>query len=255
MWFIGIDMAWSERNPSGVAVVSGDQRGLQLEWTESITGSGSVAARLRPLRGDWMVAIDAPLVVPNREGTRPCDREMTHRYGRYHAGCHPANQKKFGRVAPAERLVRQLAADGVERLHQPLPRKRARGRRAFEVYPHPAMVELFHLDRIVKYKRGRVAERQAGLAELSELLRQRLSRLDPPLRSNATSKALFRTDPAQLRGRALKGFEDRLDALFCAYLAAHCWAWGAERNFAIGDATHGSITLPRGAPGSARRRE
>ena len=253
MRFIGVDLAWSNRNPSGVAVVRGDQHGLWSEWTESITGVEEIAVRLQPLQGDWMMAIDAPLVVPNWDGTRPCDRELSRRYGRYHAGCHPANRRKLGAVAPAEQLVRRLAGTGVERLHQPSGRRRISGRWAFEVYPHPAMIELFRLDRIVKYKRGRVGERRAGLTRLSQLLRQCLPRLDPPLRSNAASEALFGTDPADLRGRALKRFEDCLDAVFCAYLAAHCWAWGSERNFAIGDGSHGSITLPSGRRESTER--
>ena len=246
MRFIGVDLAWSNRNPSGVAVVHGDQYGLWLEWTESITGVQEITARLQPLPGDWMMAVDAPLVVPNRDGTRPCDRELSRRYGRYHAGCHPANRRKLGAIAPAERLVRQLASTGVERLHEPPHRRRIDGRWAFEVYPHPAMIELFHLDRIVKYKRGLVTERRSGLMRLLKLLRQHLPQLDPPLRLNAVSEALFGTDPADLRGRALKCFEDCLDAVFCAYLAAHCWAWGSERNFAIGDSSYGSITLPSG---------
>jgi predicted RNase H-like nuclease len=115
------------------------------------------------------------------------------------------------------------------------------------------MIEPFHLGRIVKYKRGRVDEKRAGLAELTDLMQRRLPQLDPPLRSSATSTTLFRTDPAELQGRALKGYEDCLNVLFCAYLAAHCWAWGTERNFTLGDGDHGSITLPLEARGPARR--
>ena len=64
---------------------------------------------------------------------------------------------------------------------------------------------------------------------------------------------VVRTDPAETRGRALKGYEDCLDALFCAYLAVHCCAWGTEHNFTLGNVDHVSITLPLGALGPARR--
>ena len=84
-------------------------------------------------------------------------------------------------------------------------------------------------------------------------MHHRLPRLDQPLRSSATGTTLFHTDPAELRGRALKGYKDCLDALLCAYLAAHCCAWGTEHNFMLGNVGHISITLPLGALGPARR--
>src|SRR5260370_36926113 len=41
---------------------------------------------------------------------------------------------------------------------------------------------------------------------------------------------LLGRDLGALRGKGLKCYEDTLDALFCAYLAWHCWGWGAKRN-------------------------
>jgi predicted RNase H-like nuclease len=51
----------------------------------------------------------------------------------------------------------------------------------------------------------------------------------------------------RVKGLALKRYEDTLDALFCAYLAWHCWRWGKARNECFGDLAHGYIVVPKAA--------
>ncbi len=43
----------------------------------------------------------------------------------------------------------------------------------------------------------------------------------------------------------MKRYEDTLDAIFCAYLAWHCWRWGAERNEMFGTMEQGYIVVPK----------
>jgi hypothetical protein len=43
----------------------------------------------------------------------------------------------------------------------------------------------------------------------------------------------------------LKALEDQLDALLCAYIGAHWWYWGRERNLVLGDRTTGYIVIPQ----------
>lgn len=107
------------------------------------------------------------------------------------------------------------------------------------------MVEVFELNCSLKYKRGAVRFRQAGLATLAALFRQRLPHLDPPLPITGALESFLAVDPCTLRGGALKAHEDRLDALFCAYLAAHVAWWGERRNCAIGEASSGLIVVPQ----------
>ncbi|MEJ2548708.1 MAG: DUF429 domain-containing protein [Gemmatimonadota bacterium] len=114
----------------------------------------------------------------------------------------------------------------------------------FEVYPHPAHVVLFGLDRIVKYKKGRVEARRQGQRSFAALLETKLSDGKPRLVAGKAVNALFTTDPQSLRGKALKANEDRLDALLCCYLAAHYWYWGSERNEFTGASADGGIVVP-----------
>lgn len=56
---------------------------------------------------------------------------------------------------------------------------------------------------------------------------------------------LLEKDLEGLRGRDLKHHEDQLDAAFCAFLAWHCWRWGAERNEMFGTLAEGYIVVPK----------
>ena len=243
--FVGVDLAWSERNPSGVAILAGGpDRPLEYVTAQTHGATEEIAAPILALEGPVWVAIDAPLVVPNESGSRPVDRLVARQYGRFHAGAHSASLKQLKHDVRAARLVELLAPRGVRQMDEVTLPPQAAGSWAFETYPHPAMVELFGLDRIIKYKKGRVDQKRAGLRTLARTMADHLPRLDPPLARSDALSSLLGCDPSGLKGRALKGFEDRLDALFCAYLAAHLWRWGTERNQHLGSADTGSILLP-----------
>jgi predicted RNase H-like nuclease len=116
-----------------------------------------------------------------------------------------------------------------------------------EVYPHPAMVRLFNLEQIIKYKKGQVARKRSGLRELQA----RLSSLSEPgsgLKNSPELLKLLHANVESMRGAALKEYEDSLDALFCAFLAWHCWRWGAARNEMFGSLEQGYIVVPKRSP-------
>lgn len=246
--FIGIDLAWSvEKNNTGVAVLRGGRSGASLVESDSgVTSmSGIVAFMARHATDTTVIAIDAPLIVKNRTGSRPCEKEIGRRFGKFHASCHSSNLTRIPHPAGV-RLVSELSARGFKHDLDLTKAKGRDGQWLFEVYPHPAMVALFELEQIIKYKKGRVAERRAGLGQLQRHL-QALTAREPGLKNSPRLQALLGQDPERLRGRDLKQHEDSLDALFCAYLAYHCWCWGEERNEMIGDLETGYIVVPKRA--------
>ncbi|EAY59160.1 conserved hypothetical protein [Mycobacterium tuberculosis C] len=130
MYFVGVDLAWAGRNPTGVAAVDADGC---LVGVGAARDDASVLAALRPyVVGDCLVAFDAPLVVANRTGQRPAEAALNRDFRQFEAGAYPANTEKpeFADVPRAARLARQLALD-----MDPLS---SATRRAIEVYPHPA---------------------------------------------------------------------------------------------------------------------
>ncbi len=244
--FIGIDLAWqSERNTTGVAVFRGDPDGASLvthvpaaESREEIVGvirKHETAATV--------IAIDAPLIVPNQTGQRPCERSVTSRFGGAHAGCHPSNRTLHPQPGGVL-LAEALKGAGYSHCTTSGTHWMPGGRWLAEVYPHPAHVVLFGRERIVKYKRGRVAAKRLGLTEFRALIRQLVFESRPSLIRNAEIDELFSVDIRGLRGKGLKQYEDTLDAILCAYLAFRLWRWGWERSEMIGDLQNGYIVIP-----------
>ncbi len=246
--FIGIDMAWKiDGNHSGIAIMEGDSEQVRLTMLSAdITSMAGVVDFVADHAAtDAVVAIDAPLVVRNATGQRDCERLITSHFGRFHAGCHPSNLG-HPHTAIGGRVVSELVKRGFEHAFAIGEAKGRGGRWVFEVYPHPAMVRLFGLNRIIRYKKGRVSEKRDGLAVLRQHLLNLADGSNGLVQSPELTGALAR-DLSGLRGEALKGYEDTLDAIFCAYLAWHCWRWGAERNEMFGTLADGYIVVPKAA--------
>lgn len=245
MRFIGLDLAWSVRNPTGGAVVEGDAGGGRLTETALLSDDASILEFVDAQAGDGpaIVAIDAPLTVPNVTGRRPAEAEVGAVFGRFQAAAHPTNRTRLADAAGVvrgEALTQALEARGF--VHDPRIPAGAPVRRVVEVYPHPAMVALFGLPRTLKYKnKGQPRE---VLDEAWAAFHRHLASLneaDPPLTG---LDAHLSVDPAALKGRALKGHEDRTDAILCAYIALYAHRWGLERSEVLGTLDGGSILTP-----------
>ena len=179
-----------------------------------------------------MAAVDAPLVIRNQTSIRPAERELNADFRRFHAGCHAAN---LGRPF-AQKVIsfsRRLEALGFGHGASMTPRQE--GRFQIEVHPHAATVSLFGLDRIVKYKRGTREQRARELRRLRRLAISQLPALDPSL------SARF---PSVPKTGNLKPTEDKIDAILCAYIAAHWWVWATKRNRLYGNQESGYIVVP-----------
>ena len=238
--FIGLDLAWSERNPSGGAAI--DETGRVLEARADLGGDEEILAFVRAhLAETSVLGLDMPTIVPNPVGMRRCERELARDFRAYHAAPHPSNRARFPDGGRARALLDALAPEGVvERLDLS---PRTQGRYAFEVFPHPAHVRLFARDSIFRYKKkpGRTwpevwrgwAEYRAALAGLGDA--------EPPLHVPESVPL-----GVALKGRAYKVWDDSLDALTCAYVAAFVWRYGPSgpevRTF--GNLTDGYIVIP-----------
>lgn len=238
MKFVGIDFGWRSQ-PSGLCCLEWDG-GLQWVALERLQAIDEILAWVdQHIRSDQdgIVAVDAPTLIPNATGMRLCDRLAHKHFGRYHAGCYPAN---LGSPFAERTLALGLSLEARGFAHAPVLEARQAGRHQIEVFPHPAIVTLFRLDRIIKYKKGRLAERQAELGRLRQHILTDLPNLEPSLKLATT-----RLPDIPSQGNALKALEDQLDSLICAYVAAHWWYWGVQRNWVLGDRTTGYIVVPQ----------
>ena len=243
--FIGIDLAWNvDRNHTGCAVLEGEGPNARLmaRSTDVRSMRGVVEFIECHSTANTVVAIDAPLIVKNDTGQRPCETAIARRFGRFGASCHSNSLSRTPRPA-GTRLVAELAQLGFRHQFELATATKQSGRWLFEVYPHPAMIVLFGLSRILRYKKGSVAEKRIGLAQLQQLVLA-LARAGRGLVETDELHRACAQDLEALRGRLLKEYEDSLDAVFCAYLGYHCWRWGPARNEMFGDLADGYIVVP-----------
>jgi predicted RNase H-like nuclease len=241
MRFIGIDLAWGGRRPSGVAVLDPGGRVVDEGWA---TSDDEILGFVAAHDADGaVVALDAPLVVTNPAGTsRGCERELARRYGRVGAGPYPTNLGLLGGRVRAMELVERSP-----RPYLTVPRDPGRGRGwwAVEVFPAPALVELGRLERAVRYKKGPPKTRRAGLAAVAAVL-GRLAGADPPLRLDPAGRLARELGRLEgLRGAGLKAVEDLADAHVCAYVGLWWWARGPAATLVAGDDATGAILVPR----------
>ena len=242
MKFVGIDFGWTS-GASGLCCLALDNEKLKILDILTVLEIDSILDRL----DNWispdasaLIAVDAPTIINNQTGMRLPDK-LTHKhFGRYHAGCYPANLN----LAFSDRTVgfgNSLASRNFS--HAPTIQPRKLGRYQIEVFPHPATINLFGLNKILKYKKGKIAERQAELNKLRNYIITILPNIEPGLDLGSLSK--IPTIPHKVKGKELKAIEDRLDSLICAYVAAHWWYWGESKNMVLGDIDHGYIVIPQ----------
>jgi len=230
---LGIDAAWTTRNPSGVAVAHDDGNGWRLLAAapsyaafharldgaavtdfnaERLIADATRLAGVRPA----LVAVDMPLMERLITARRASDNAISAAYGGRGAGTHSPSALRPGPLA-----VDMLAA--LTRLGYPLLCQGPLTRPGtVEVYPHPALIELTAAPRRLPYKaqnRSKYwpqfdpAARRAALFDQWRLI---VTRLDSVLPGAPAQLPLPPPDAAM---RALKSFEDMLDAVICAWVA------------------------------------
>lgn len=238
-FFVGVDLAWGTRNRTGLAAL--DTQGLLLDLAAVRTDQDILSWLEGFTDAPCLVAVDAPIVVNNPTGRRRCEEQLGRVFGRYEAGAHPSNRGKpeFAQGSRALRIAQALDLD-VD------PRSCA-ARRAIEVYPHPATVALFGLERTVKYKHrpGRDLDllRRESL-RLMDLV-ESLQAADPSLSlsEHPAWQAVREAVEGSIRKVDLKRVEDVIDAVVCAYVGLFVDR-RPELTTVFGDVADGYIVTP-----------
>ncbi|MDP5130545.1 MAG: DUF429 domain-containing protein [Paraglaciecola sp.] len=229
----GIDLAWHGLKPSGFALGRLHNGTLFVDKLVSEVLSNDELCRTIRDYNAVGVAVDAPLIIKNESGTRDCERQIGMLYGSKGASCHTANLTLFPN-ATSVRLSEQLQTLQYEHI--------VGSRWQIEVYPHPAIIELFNLDYRLAYKKGTVAERKAGQLLLANYLLAMGARLPFKLQLiDELSVSLTETAIESLKGEQVKQNEDKLDALVCLVIAALHFL---NQCYVVGDEQGGYIVLP-----------
>jgi predicted RNase H-like nuclease len=206
MHYVGVDLAWGEKQPTGLAVVDEHARLLHVS---AVRTDDDIDAELAAyVAGDCLVAIDAPLVVKNATGSRPAEKALSKDFRRFDAGTHPTNtgKREFANGSRGARVAKRLGLD--------IDPRSGRARRAIEVYPHAASVVLFGLDTILKYKNKPGRDLDLLRAELLRLM----SHVEQIVVTDETWAGLRSQVEKATRKSELRVVEDQVDAVVCAYV-------------------------------------
>lgn len=224
MRFLGVDLAWKDGNPSGVALLGGRRFPLHLrEIPHTLPHHADVLNWIarHVARHRASVGIDAPLLGLGR-GRRECENEITRNFGSFHASTH-STPRYPGLAEFARELTTSHGIDAMGPEAEP-----AAGRPAIrEVYPNALQVLLFDLKRgmkILKYKKRKFGPNARWASK----------GLGPFVRRTAHvigGRYVVNSDPAwltlvaeepktEMSESQLKSIEDRWDALLCAVAVA-----------------------------------
>lgn len=241
MLFIGVDLAWSDKNGTGIAVLKGNKHKCVFDSGDIYLSDKEIINHIKKQSKNKsaFVAIDAPLIVPNEEGRRIAEVLVGKLFRKYDAGAHPANRQRLsqwsGKIR-GEEISKLLEKNGFK--HDPYIKKFEKTRKFFEVYPHPSMVVLFNLKRILRYKAKPKRDYDFRWKEF-----KRYQSLLRNLKNLVLPEEILEKDVKKLRAKALKDYEDLLDAIFCAYIAYYCWV-NPNKCAVLGDMKEGYILTP-----------
>lgn len=233
---VGIDLAWSSRNLTGVAIGSIELGEVVVTQTELARDLSSIVDRIASLPPPVTIAIDAPTIVPNESGMRECERLLQRQFGAFGAGPFPGNRRLLGKCnggTPRGTELIALLGRTTGALEVGLPPAYHAGVYVMEVFPAPALYRLF--GRVPRYKKKPARTWESCRAELGAYLDLLTSLKTPCLRFPTTLTV------SDQRGVAFKGLEDQIDAVLCAYLAALAWSGEVE---SVGTIEGGYVVLP-----------
>jgi len=232
---LGIDAAWTEKQPSGVALVTETTSGWHLE---AIAGSyldfltlGKIASDGYPMKPDPtaiiracemihartpdIVAIDMPIAHSPITSRRASDNAVSKAYGGRWASTHTPSATRPGKIADDLR-------SGFDTVGYPLSTTELQFPSLIEVYPHPALIELLNAEKRLPYKisnRGKYWPDHTADERLDLILNcwQSISTaLEGRISGVATALPI---PPRNSKIAAFKSFEDSLDAVICAWVA------------------------------------
>lgn len=210
-YYIGIDLAWGEKNPSGFCVLKHDEGKPEVVELSLQLDIDTIFSKIKSyFENDLYVGIDAPLEIPNKEGNREIEKAFNKDFAKYKISMLPVNRKimaKYSASIRSEDLFYKLKGCGFESDFE-------EQKSLFEVYPHATIAVCFNNYEILPYKRKKGRDKAFIQAKLKEYATY--------LNGVVESEYLQNTEIDDFTSCELKEYEDKLDAITSAYTLWHC---------------------------------
>ena len=234
---LGIDAAWTNKNPSGVALAARRNNKWSLEAVadsyesfycppkdsnESLRPSGSeldvdkILQTAREIAGKEidLIAIDMPLAFSKITGRRSADNEVSKKFGAMKCSAHSPSEIRPGSIS--DRIREQFSERGY-----PLQVQKNRQRGVIEIYPHTALLKLMIAPQRLPYKYAKIAKYwpEFSVAKRKELLIEQWRDIVRKLEDEiGNSRKYLMLPSVTARGWEFKSFEDRLDAVVSVWM-------------------------------------
>ncbi|WP_193113213.1 DUF429 domain-containing protein [Sulfurimonas marina] len=209
--YVGIDLAWGEKNLSGFCVAKPQGKKLKIIELKLLKSIDEIIQAILQYKDHKIyVGVDAPLVVPNETGNREIEKNFNKDFAKYKISMLPANKKLLSKYSPKIRsieLFEKLSKEGFQRDFK-------HNKVIFEVYTHSTIAMCFHNHEILPYKRKK--------GRSSEFIKEQLNIYKKYLFKEFHSHPLLKQDVAELKGQSVKDYEDMLDSLTCSYAMWYC---------------------------------
>ena len=229
MFYIGIDLAWSKKNPSYIIIAQYINNTLTIthnkyllfeeitQYIDNITTNQKT-----------IIAIDAPIIINNELGNRQTEIDFLKDFSKYKLGAYPVNKTLFMKI------YKSMA--GVDLYNQLKTYNYKIGlysnKNIIEVYPHATIMTLYNNMKVLpyKYKKGRSKEFiKEQLLIYSNFLKKDIYKIEINLLDNKTFKSL-------------KNYEDYLDSINCTISAYY--AVEHNNNLVYGNINIGLLLVP-----------
>jgi putative endonuclease len=216
--YIGIDLAWGEKNLSGFCVVEKTAKKLKILDIKLIKSIDEIINETLKYKDNRVcIGVDAALIVPNDSGNREIERKFNKDFSRYKISMLPANKNIFSKYSPNIRsveLYEKLSSLGFKRDYK-------NDKVIFEVYTHSTIAMCFNDHKIIPYKRKKGRD--------TKFIKEQLDIYKNYLQKEFITHKIFKEDIDSLKGSKIKDYEDILDAITCAYAIYYCQ--DSERRF------------------------
>lgn len=209
--FIGIDLAWGEKNLSGFCVLQESAKKLKIIDIKLLKSIDDIVQEIQKyIDYDVHVGVDAPLVIPNETGNREVEKLFNKDFAKYKISMLPANRRLLTKYSPkirSEELFLKLQEIGFKRDFN-------HDKSIYEVYTHSTIAMCFNNHEILPYKRKKGRD--------SNFIKEQLCIYRDYLKKEIHVHEVFKKDISSLKGQGLKDYEDKLDACTCAYSIYYC---------------------------------
>jgi predicted RNase H-like nuclease len=237
--YLGLDLGWTPRDSSGGVVLEPtEDGGVRLVSADSLRSHEDTLRWITRNRGrgSATLAVNAPIIVDNLSGSRPCDRALLEHFSRYRIDEYANNSVSASHPRTMGRALMRMGFD---------PNPASEGDRIVETHTQAAQVLLLGVDRPIRMKSGPIGGRKEAVDRLRELIEERLNEGGTPrLHLSPELDQLMDAHLPDLNGTRLGELEERLEALVCAYVAAYLGQVGPDGCAFLGDMDTGYILLP-----------